>query len=271
MNGSSPLQGRRFLITRAADQARPFAERLEALGAQALCVPTIEIVAPESWQPLDQALYDLEDYQVLILTSVNGVRAFFERLQVTNQYYGLLNRILVVAVGPKTAEAIAGHGIRVDLIPRDHRAEGVVAELLERGVAGKSILYPRAEIARPLLVESLRAAGARVRDPVAYRTVVPPGQAARVRELLQEGRLDAICFTSSSTFENLLSMLGDDLHSLLDMTRLFSIGPQTSETIRRHGFEVALQPEQWTLDALAAAMVDYYAQSEAGSPRSPIH
>ena len=258
MNRFNALKNRRFLITRPPEQAKAFAAQLEALGAEALCVPTIEIVPPETWQPLDQTLYDLDEYQVLILTSVNAVAAFFDRLQVTNQDYGLLSQILIAAVGPKTAAAISDRGIGVDLIPVDHRAEGIVAALLERGVAGQKVLYPRAEIARPLIADSLRNAGATVSDPVAYRTVVPDGQVERIRGLLRNGRLDAVCFTSSSTFENLLGMLGDEQRALLSGTRLFSIGPQTSETILRHGFEVALQPGQWTLDALIEAMLEYY-------------
>ncbi len=255
-----PLAGKRFLVTRPAVQAETFVALLEEQGGEAVCVPTIEIVPPKTWAELDFAMQDLEDFDIVILTSVNGVEAFFDRLLETNQYYGTLTDILVVAVGPKTAQAIRDNHIRPDLIPADHRAEGIVAELLQLGVAGKQILYPRAELARPLIVESLQAAGAKVIAPVAYRTVLPEGSAAEIRRLFDEQAIDAVCFSSSSTFDNLYAMLGADLKQLQGATKFFSIGPLTSETIRKYGFTVDLEPQQWTLDALVAAMVDYYAK-----------
>lgn len=253
-----PLAGRKFLITRAQAQSADFVSLLEQQGGSAVCVPTIEIVPPETWAPLDFVMRDLDEFDIIILTSVNGVAAFFERLLENNQYYGVLTDITIVAVGPKTAAAIEENHIHPDLIPADHRAEGVVAELLKLGVEGKRILYPRAEIVRPLIIDSLQAAGAEVVAPVAYRTVMPEGSGDRIRDLLATGSIDAICFSSSSTFNNLVEMVGECLQGLLGNTKLFSIGPQTSETIRKYGFQVDLEPEQWTLDALVVAMVDYY-------------
>ncbi len=255
-----PLAGKRFLVTRPKAQAADFVSLLEQQGASAICVPTIEITPPESWAPLDFVMRDLEDFDILILTSVNGVEAFFERLQETNQYYGTLTDILVVAVGPKTAQAIEENCIHPDLIPADHRAEGVVAELLKYGVKGKKILYPRAEIARSLIIDSLQGAGAEVVAPVAYRTVMPEGSEAKIRNLLSAGDIDAVCFSSSSTFNNLFAMFGVDLQKLQGETKFFSIGPQTSETIRNYGFDVALEPERWTLGSLLQAMVEYYTE-----------
>lgn len=249
-------------MTRPQAQAADFISSLEHQGGMAVCIPTIEIVPPESWAPLDFAMRDLDDFDIVILTSVNGVAAFFERLLENNQYYGVLTDMLIVAVGPKTAAAIEENHIHPDIIPADHRAEGVVAELLKYGVKGKRVLYPRAEIARPMIIDSLTAAGAEVVAPVAYRTLLPEGSGDRIRDLLAMGNLDAICFSSSSTFDNFLEMVGGCLRGLLGETRLFSIGPQTSETIRKHGYEVALEPEQWTMDALALAMVDYYKNSK---------
>jgi len=253
-----PLSGKRFLITRPQAQSADFVSLLEQQGASTVCVPTIEIVPPETWAPLDFVMRDLDEFNIIILTSVNGVEAFFERLLENNQYYGILTDMTIVAVGPKTAAAIEKNHIHPDLVPADHRAEGVVAELLKLGVEGKRILYPRAEIARSLIIDQLTAAGAEVVAPVAYRTVLPERNGDRIRDLLATGTLDAICFSSSSTFNNLHKMVGECLKGLLGQTRLFSIGPQTSETIRKHGFEVDLEPERWTLDALVQAMVEYY-------------
>lgn len=260
MRKELPLAGRRFLVTRPQAQATDFVSLLEQQGGSAVCIPTIEIVPPKSWAPFDFAMRDLDEFDIVILTSVNGVSAFFDRLLENNQYYGVLTQLLVVAVGPKTAAALEENHIHPDIIPADHRAEGVVAELLKHGVKGKRILYPRAEIARTLIIDQLTAAGAEVVAPIAYRTVLPEERKEEIRNLLSSGAIDAICFSSSSTFANLHTMLGDDLKKLQGQTRFFSIGPQTSETIRSHGFEVDLEPEQWTLDALVAAMVGFYAK-----------
>ena len=253
-----PLAGKKFLVTRSQHQAAALVALLAEQGGEAICVPTIDIVAPESWHPLDQEIRNLEDVDILILTSVNGVSAFFERFLENEQYFGLLKAITVVAVGPKTAQALAPYALSADIVPQDHSAEGIVAELLALGVAGKKILYPRAELARPYLVDHLRAGGADVSAPIAYRTVAPRENTEKIRRLLKNQELDAICFSSSSTFDNLLAMLGDELKLLLGKTELFSIGPQTSRTIREHGFEVDLEPSAWTLDALVAAMVEHY-------------
>ncbi|SDZ99461.1 Uroporphyrinogen-III synthase [Desulfuromusa kysingii] len=260
MNSTLPLAGRRFLVTRPQPQAADFVALLEQQGGSAVCIPTIEIVPPKSWAPFDFAMQDLDDFDILILTSVNGVAAFFERLLENNQYYGVLTDMLIVAVGPKTAAAIEANHVHPDIVPADHRAEGIVAALMQHEIAGKKILYPRAEIARPLIIEALKNGGAEVTAPVAYRTIMPKERKEEICNLLRGGDLDAICFSSSSTFANLYTMLGDDLKKLQGETKFFSIGPQTSETIRRHGFEVALEPEQWTLDALVLAMADYYSK-----------
>lgn len=261
MSDRLPLEGRRFLVTRTREQAGDFVAMLEEQGAQADCIPTIEIAPPPSWAQLDLAMRDLDEYDVVIFTSVNGVAAFFERLLENNQYYGAMKNMTVVAVGPKTAEALKDNFTTADLVPQDHRAEGVVAALLESGVEGKKILYPRAEVVRPLLVDSLTAAGAKVIAPVSYRTLMPEQNAGQIRDLLAAGALDAICFSSSSTFKNLKAMLGEDFGALLGETRLFSIGPQTSETIRQAGFAVDLEPQEWTMDSLVQAMIGYYRQS----------
>ncbi len=224
VTSQGPLTGKRFLVTRAKKQAQDFVDLLEMQGAEALCLPTIEIAPPLSWAPLDLAMRDLDEYDIVIFTSVNGVDAFFERLLENNQYYGILTAITVVAVGPTTAEALKRNFTRADLMPEDHRAEGVVDLLLRQGVRGKRILYPRAEVVRPVLVDSLTAAGAEVIAPVSYRTVMPQGNSEQIRNLLMNEQLDAICFSASSTFKNLLKMLGADAQTLLAKPVCFPSG-----------------------------------------------
>ncbi len=253
-----PLAGRCFLVTRPAEQAAPFVAQLNAQGAEAVCLPTISIAPPQDVRPLDRAVIDLDCYDMVILTSVNAVAALVARMQENNQYFGVLKQLTLVVVGPKTAAALGEYKLRPDIVPDDHRAEGVLAAVLAAGVAGKRVLYPRAAAARPLLADELRRAGAEVDDPIAYQTLIPQENAGKIRTLLEQGRLDAICFSSSSTFRHLQLMLGEDLPRLKGNTAFFSIGPQTSATIREAGFTVDLEPESWTMDALLQAMIRYY-------------
>lgn len=253
-----PLFGKRFLITRPWAQAAGFVALLQQQGAETICIPTIEIVPPEDLAPLDDAVRQLDRFDSLVLTSANGVEALFARLRANRLDLRSLAGVQLVTVGPKTAKALEKHGLRPDLVPKEFQAEGVVEALLAQGVSGKRFLYPRAELARTLLSERLQQAGAEVMAPVAYRTTCPQGKEEMIRHLLEARELDALCFSSSSTFDNLLAMLGDDFRQLQGRARLFSIGPQTSETIRKHGYQVDLEPQQSTLDDLVAAMVEYY-------------
>jgi len=253
-----PLFGKRFLITRPRAQAAAFVALLQAQGAETICIPTIEIAAPANWGDCDNSLAQLNRYDAVILTSANGVAAFFDRIKEQGMDLRALAGVQIITVGPKTAKAIEGYGLRPDLIPQDYRAEGVIDELVQQGVRGKRYLYPRTEIARTLIPDRLTEAGAHVDAPIVYRTIAPQGKREMIRHLLEARELDAIVFSSSSTFNNLHAMFGDELKELKHETAFFSIGPLTSKSIRQQGFDVALEPTNATLDDLTSAMVEYY-------------
>ncbi|MEJ2700167.1 MAG: uroporphyrinogen-III C-methyltransferase, partial [Desulfuromonadales bacterium] len=254
-----PLFSRRILVTRTAGQAGAFASLLEAYGAEAVPCPVIEIVPPPSWEELDGGIARLSETDFLVLTSANGVEAFFARLRAAGLDLRALKGVTVVAVGPKTAAAVEALGLRPDLVPTDYRAEGVVALLAEQELAGKRVLYPRAELARDVIPRELAARGATVAAPVAYRTLPPAVGAERVRRTLEEG-VDAVTFTSSSTVENFLKMAGAAGRKLLEKTAVFSIGPQTTATAERHGLTVAAEASPSTLEGLVETMVGYFVQ-----------
>ncbi|MHB1399729.1 MAG: uroporphyrinogen-III C-methyltransferase [Trichloromonadaceae bacterium] len=253
-----PLFGKRILVTRTAEQAGAFNQLLQAQGAEAISCPVIEIVAPPSWEELDSAIRSLGEIDDLILTSANAVEAFFSRLSAAGRDLRALAGVTLVAVGPKTAAALAERGLQADLIPADYRAEGVVALLRQRGVAGRRILYPKAELARDLIPRELAAAGAEVMAPLAYRTVVPTHGGEDIRRRLEAGEIDAVTFTSSSTVENFIAMVGADALQLLQRVTIVSIGPLTTATAKKHGLVVAVEPAASTLEAMVEAMVDYF-------------
>ncbi len=254
-----PLFGKRILVTRATDQAGVFSHLLEGYGAQVLECPTIVVTPPESFAALDEALHALNDYDWLIFTSVNGVKYFFERLFELGFDSRALGSCRVAAVGSKTSEALANHGIRPDLLPSGFHAEGLVEKFAEQGVAGQKALYPKADRARDVLPRGLAALGMEVVVPVAYRTAIPDSLSAEALEALEERRVDCVTFTSSSTVSNLATLLGENrLIHLLRGVAVASIGPVTSATCRELGLRVDLEPEKSTIEALTDAIVTQY-------------
>lgn len=258
-----PLFGKRIVTTRARRQSATLRESLEELGAETVDISAIEIHDPESWEPLDQAIRRLEDFDYLLLTSANGVRNFLRRLAACGRDVRDLKGLQVGAIGPATAAEFAQVGIRVDFLPREYRAEGLLESLATLDLRGKSFLIPRAKVARDLLPTALRERGARVEVVESYQTVAAqfsPGELAR----LLAPRPDVVTFTSSSTATNFLRLVEEsDLRDVLGGTAVASIGPITSETLRQHGLRVSIEPAESTIPGLVQAIQDYFARSRS--------
>jgi uroporphyrinogen-III synthase len=250
------LSGQRVLITRAHDQAPGLARLLEAEGAVVLAIPTIEIVPPQSFQPLDKALKKIHAYDWMILTSVNGVQALERRMKKADIAAGLLRRLRVVAIGPATKAALEEIGVRVDVVPPEYVAEAVVDSV--RGqVEGKKILLVRAKVARDVIPQQLRRAGAHVDVAEAYQTILPQTSRAKLRLALSgEQRPDFITFTSSSTARNFVALLerGITPKQLLHGIKLASIGPVTSQTLREVGLWADIEAEDYNMPGLVEAI-----------------
>jgi uroporphyrinogen III methyltransferase / synthase len=253
-----PLFGRRILVTRAREQASEFARRLEAAGAEVVEYPAITIAPPESFRPLDAAIGRLQEFRWLILTSVNGVRYFWERLAAAGKDARDLAGLNVAAIGPATAEALATRGIRADLVPPEFKAEGLLEALAGVDLSGVGVLIARAAEAREILPETLAARGARVEVVPAYRTVQNAEDAAALRAMLEEKSIHAVTFTSSSTVRNFLDAVGPEAVELLRGVVVASIGPITAETAARHGIDSQVVPERYTIPALTQALVRHF-------------
>jgi len=248
--------GHRVLVTRAEEQAPTLIAALTEIGVEPIMVSTIEIIPPSSFAELDQAIAELDQIDYLILTSVNAVNAFFDRLATCGCDTCALASLQTVAVGPKSAEAIAARGGEANLVPSDYRAEGVVALLKDR-VAGKRLLYPKAALARDLISAELTAAGAKVIAPVAYASAPPADAAEKLQGALADG-LDLLTFTASSTVQNFVDLLDAEGLTLARTIPVASIGPLTSETAKKLGFKVMVEPASSTLEELIAAIRDYF-------------
>ena len=249
------LCGKKIVVTRAAEQAGEFSAKLAARGATVLECPTIRLVEPESWQLLDLAIRELASYDWVVLTSVNAVRFFFQRMETLGVDARALAGCKICAVGPKTADEMRSFGIKADVVPTDYKAEGIVDEFSRLDMQGSRVLFPRADKARDVIPGELKRMGAHVDSPVAYRNVFPERLPPETLFALEKRSVDCITFTSSSTVQNLAAMLGEEL--MLDMLKgvvVASIGPITSKSCRDLGLKVDIEPESYTLDALAEAL-----------------
>jgi uroporphyrinogen III methyltransferase/synthase len=259
-----PLFGKRIVVTRAREQASDFVARLSGLGAECVEFPTIEVIPPLSWKELDRTIGNLERYQWLVFTSVNGVRYFFERLRDSGRDARNLKGIRVAAIGPKTGDAIRDQGVRPELVPEEYRAEAVVEAFRKQGVKGLRILLPRAAEAREVLPQQLEDMGAAVEVVEAYRTVRPEGAKDEVRAMLETGGIHMVTFTSSSTVNNFMGMFEGEREGLLkwmEKVAVACIGPVTAKTAQEKGLSVRVTPPEYTIEALTKAIVEYFSSS----------
>lgn len=254
-----PLAGWRVLVTRAGSQALALSRPLRQKGAEVLQVPTIEIHPPASYHALDQALLNIKNYNILILTSVNGVGALFDRWRKFGLAKRHLSHLLAVAIGPATAQAMRAEGLEVSVVPDRYIAESVVEALRDRITSESRVLLVRAKVARDVLPSELRKMGARVDVVEAYQTKVPVGAAKDLQEIFADPgtRPQVVTFTSSSTAANFLKLLGDKAREHLHHVCLASIGPVTSTTLRDAGFPPTIEARQYNMSGLVDAIVDF--------------
>ncbi|MDY3129339.1 MAG: uroporphyrinogen-III C-methyltransferase [Berryella intestinalis] len=263
-----PLFGRRLVVTRSREQAGSLSSLLREQGAEVFELPTISIVDPESFDPLDTALSQLGSYDWLIFTSVNGVERFFERLGGSELRFRdarALATCRVAAIGPATAAKLRAHGIVADVVPGEYRAEAVHRALRDAGFSsGQRVLIPRALEAREVLPQLLRADGGEVDVVPAYRTVAADSECLReFASLVEAGAIDGVTFASSSAVRNLTAALGDRAAALLGRVGLFSIGPITSDTVEKAGLEVTAEAAEFTIPGLVDALCEYFTSDRA--------
>jgi uroporphyrinogen-III synthase len=251
-DGRGRLQGKRILVTRATHQAGKLSEGLRALGAEPVEVPVLEIRPPENMQPLDRALRQLSHYDWLIVTSANTVRAVAERAAAVGISFREAEMPRVAAVGEATAAAARNAGFAVALVPENYVAESLAACLADQ-TANKKILLARAEVARDVIPDALRAAGACLDVVDAYRNMLPEAAPALLLAAI-EGGIDAATFTSSSSVTHLAeaARVAGVAFPFAGVPAI-SIGPITSATLREFGCEPAAEASRFDIPGLIAA------------------
>lgn len=262
-----PLQGKRIVVTRSARQSSALADLLQQAGAEAILLPTIEIVPPEQWGPLDLAIQSIGQYDGVIFTSVNGVQFFFHRARQLGVFPERKPDAWVCAIGPATARELETNGWKADVVPEQYVAESLVTALSRQRIAGQHILVPRAAIARDVIPVELAARGAAVMLVEAYQTERPVQSKKLAAELFpisgNSAHPDAVLFTSSSTARNFADLLGDGYRERLQGVLLAAIGPVTSATLRELGLAVGVEAREYTIPGLLDALREYWGETAA--------
>src|SRR5688500_12326702 len=197
------LIGKRILITRPRKQAEEFAAALLAEGAQPIIFPVIQITPPDNYSAFDFALQHLEDFDWLILTSVHGVEAFFQRLEVIGIKH-ITPGLHIAAVGSKTAQSLAAYGAWIDYVPDEYLPEAILLGL-GKNLRGKRFLFPQSNLARTVLTDQIHSAGGLVTEVIAYRTIASEPDHSEVDEL--RASLDVVTFTSPSAVRNFVEIV----------------------------------------------------------------
>ncbi len=249
---NQPLFGKKIVVTRMKEKAGALSSKLEALGAQVIEFPVIEIQSVTDAKPMDRAIKEIHHYDWLIFTSTYGVDAFFERLKHHKKDARVLSRAKIAVVGPDTAKALSAQGLRAELIPKRFETSGLVEAFQNRfkHLKNQRFLLLRTQIAPPALEIALQKLGATVTRVTAYRTLPAKKTSLEAREALKQG-VDFVTFTSSSTVENFVKIVGlSRVKKLAKHAKFISIGPVTSKTLRRYGLKPARQAKVFTVDGL---------------------
>ncbi|HPL63766.1 MAG TPA: uroporphyrinogen-III C-methyltransferase [Syntrophales bacterium] len=258
---AKPLFGKGVVITRPEEQAREFAGLLFERGARPVLFPTIRIAPPAGWSRMDDALARIASFDWIVFTSANGVRSFFDRLARLGMDARRLGGAKICAIGPATARLVKGFGLGVDLVPQRFISESVVEAFRGIDLKGKRVLLPRAEEARDVIPEGLAGMGADVEVLTAYRTVRSDKRREEFEEILRDGKVDVLVFTSPSTIRCFLEIMGSGF-SLPDEVKIACIGPVTAAAARKAGLRIDIMQEEYTIPGMVEALENYYKEKQ---------
>lgn len=250
----SNLRGKTVLLTRSVEANAQVAALLESRGAEPLSLPTIRFTDPDSWEACDQAIRQLGDFDAVLFTSSNAVRAFQKRLDTLRPGGKVLLRMVhSYAVGERTFESLKEAGVLATMA--EGGTAGDLALSLGNDVTGKHFLFPKSNIARDVLPEALKARGAIVTEVVVYKTVAPtPKELDDIRNRLKAGTVDIVLFFSPSAVSHFTQMIGT-LHT--ESILVAAIGPTTAQSARDAGFTVSVIARKSTAEGLIDSLEEF--------------
>lgn len=253
---NKPLWGKRIVVTRAREQASLLTRKIRDLGGIPLEFPTIQIVPLHNMSSLKQALKRIHEYQWIVFTSVNGVEIFFKQLALVNLDIRDLNGIKLCAIGPSTCENLSQRGLKVEVVPSEYRAEGIIEALQGKTAEGERVLLPRARGAREVLPDTLRQQGMAVDEIHLYEAAPVIPDDISLLDTILNGQVDYITFTSSSTVSNFVKVLGEDkIPEIAGRARVACIGPITADKAAEYGIQADVVAEEFTIDGLIQAIL----------------
>ncbi len=252
-----PLFGKRILVTRAEHQANELSRLLLERGAMPIEMPVIKICPLSSWKELDKAILNLKSYHWVVFTSVNAVETFFKRLYSLKHDARWLIGIKIGAIGPATAKALREKGIYPDYVPKIYTTQGFLAELKKADIAGCRVLLPRANIAGNELTDGLIKLGATVKQITTYKTATSTRGVSQGKRMLLRGGIDVITFTSASTVNSLLAILGQEWEAI-ERARIACIGPNTAAALTHKGLKADIVATEHTIPRLVEAIEQYF-------------
>ena len=255
------LSGKTILITREAQRSTGLMQKLQQLGAECISFPVIRTTAPADWTSCDRALQNLNDYDWIIFSSVNGVRFFLGRAQ-QKKIQPFKGRVAVI--GNRTNEELQSFGWQADLQPREFSAQGLIKSFDKTTLAGKRILLPTSDIAPDVLAEGLRALAAVVEKITVYRTRCAENEGAYdLQRKIKENQIDALLFFSPSALRFFLGLMGNSAVETINKSQivLTAIGKSTAAAVREAGLQVHILPGQSSQSSLIEALAAYFNQS----------
>jgi uroporphyrinogen III methyltransferase/synthase len=249
-----PLHGISIGLTRAEGQLDSVIDDVLKLGGEPVPMPLIQIRPPVSWDEVDAVFARLDSFDWLIFTSANGVRSFLGRIWQSGRDVRAIGAARLAAIGPATAEALAAHQLRADVIPAEYRAEGL-AEALVPHLKGKRALWVRASRGRDVLPAVLASVGATLEQVVVYRNNDVDELPEELRQRMASGELDWIALSSPSIARNFARVVQpSELRQGDHVTRVAAISPVTADAARECGFEVSVVAEEFTWPGLLHAI-----------------
>jgi uroporphyrinogen III methyltransferase / synthase len=264
---SRTLEGRRIVITRAAEQAKELRERLEELGAEVLSLPLIRFLEVENKSDLDRAIRSLGDFDWLIFTSTNAVTFFLERCRALGVPTNSVSP-KIAAVGRATESALNGEALSASLVPAEFNGAALAREF-GPAIAGRTVLLPRSDRAGEELPAALRRVGATVTEVIAYRTAGPDKFDQRLVQAIRDGQVDAVTFFSPSAFREFRNLMDTaSFRNLSSRLAFAAVGPVTAEAIRGAGLPVAIEAGEATVASLIAALERHFAALEIGQSQT---
>ncbi len=257
-----PLWGKRIVVTRARAQASALIERICEFGGEAIEFPSIKIEKVDDLTPLYDSFKEIDIYNWLLFTSVNGVDIFFDEIRKQDMDIRILKGIKIGAIGAATRDRIESYGLKVDLVPDEYKAEGILEKLSKVINPEDRILLPRAKGARKILPQTISSWGAYVNEINIYEAKTAALVSEDILQEIKTGTFDYITFTSSSTVNNFVDLIGEgNIKELDKKVKVACIGPITADKAKEYGFNVDLMAREYTIEGLLEVIMEDQAKA----------